>query len=204
MAVSRSSVIRILRTPTGQSPFSRWRSRWPIFPPTVANVQGLGLDEALVQGPSSREWLDGLPIGTGRLAAMVLGAFRLERIALNARMPEEGGEPSVRDNEVRRDALPEVRRLLQEIKYADGTRNARDKRSTALAAAAAARNGSSRTSRPGTCTWSSSPVAPSAITTASLIWIRPARRYRTLPRQAIHPAVRRTLGRGPDSGADNA
>ena len=73
----------------------------------------------------AREWLEGLPIGTGRLAAMVLGTFRRERIALNHECLWKGVNRH-RDNEVRRDALPEVRRLLLEGNYADGTRAARD------------------------------------------------------------------------------
>ena len=73
----------------------------------------------------AREWLEGLPLGTGRLAAMVLGTFRRERIALNHECLWRGVNRR-RDNEVRRDALPEVRRLLLAGNYADGTRAARD------------------------------------------------------------------------------
>ncbi len=39
----------------------------------------------------AREWLEGLPIGTGPLAAMVLGTFRRERIALNHECLWKGG-----------------------------------------------------------------------------------------------------------------
>ena len=73
----------------------------------------------------AREWLEGLPLGTGRLAAMVLGTFRRERIALNHECLWRGVNRR-RDNEVRSDALPEVRRLLLAGNYADGTRAARD------------------------------------------------------------------------------
>ena len=73
----------------------------------------------------AREWLEGLPIGTGRLAAMVLGTFRRERIALNHECLWKGVNRR-RDNEVRREALPEVRRLLLAGNYEDGTRAARD------------------------------------------------------------------------------
>ena len=73
----------------------------------------------------AREWLEGLPIGTGRLAAMVLGTFRRERIALNHECLWKGINRE-RDNAVSRDALPEVRRLLLAGNYADGTRLARD------------------------------------------------------------------------------
>ena len=73
----------------------------------------------------AREWLEGLPIGTGRLAAMVLGTFRRERVALNHESLWKGVNRH-RDNEVRRGALPEVRRLLLAGNYVDGTRAARD------------------------------------------------------------------------------
>ena len=73
----------------------------------------------------AREWLEGLPIGTGRLAAMVLGTSRRERIALNHECLWKGGNRH-RDNEVSRGALPEVRRLLLAGNYVDGTRAARD------------------------------------------------------------------------------
>ena len=73
----------------------------------------------------AREWLEGLPIGTGRLAAMVLGTFRRERVALNHECLWKGVNRH-RDNEVRRDALPEVRRLLLAGNYVEGTRAARD------------------------------------------------------------------------------
>ncbi|MDE0219579.1 MAG: glycoside hydrolase family 95 protein, partial [Spirochaetaceae bacterium] len=73
----------------------------------------------------AREWLEGLPIGTGRLAAMVLGTFRRERVALNHECLWKGVNRH-RDNAVSRDALPEVRRLLLAGNYVDGTRAARD------------------------------------------------------------------------------
>ena len=71
------------------------------------------------------DWLEGSPIGTGRLAAMVLGTFRRERIALNHECLWKGVNRH-RDNEVSRDALPEVRRLLLAGNYVAGTRAARD------------------------------------------------------------------------------
>lgn len=69
--------------------------------------------------------MEGLPIGTGRLAAMVLGTFRRERVALNHECLWKGVNRH-RDNEVSRDALPEVRRLLLAGNYVEGTRAARD------------------------------------------------------------------------------
>ena len=56
---------------------------------------------------------------------MVLGTFRRERVALNHECLWKGVNRH-RDNEVSRDALPEVRRLLLAGNYADGTRAACD------------------------------------------------------------------------------
>jgi len=73
----------------------------------------------------ARDWLEGLPIGTGRLAAMVLGSYKRERIALNHEWLWKGVNRN-RDTEVRNHLLPEVRRLLLEGKYTEGTRAAND------------------------------------------------------------------------------
>lgn len=62
------------------------------------------------------EWKEGLPIGTGRLAGMVLGTPEKERVALNHEWLSSGWHRH-RENEERSQYLPEVRRLLQEEKY---------------------------------------------------------------------------------------
>ena len=67
------------------------------------------------------EYMEGLPIGTGRLAAMVLGAIDSERVALNHEWLWRGSN-RCRDTEPRADRLAEVRRLLQEGHYEEGTR----------------------------------------------------------------------------------
>lgn len=45
---------------------------------------------------AAREYIDGLPIGTGRLAAMILGDPREERMALNI-VDEKGWEVTTRE-----------------------------------------------------------------------------------------------------------
>ncbi|MAE67251.1 MAG: alpha-L-fucosidase [Phycisphaeraceae bacterium] len=70
--------------------------------------------------PASR-WIDGLPIGTGRLAAMVMGTVKRERLALNHEWLWKGTHRD-RDNEPRAHLLPEVRRLLLSGDYREGTR----------------------------------------------------------------------------------
>ncbi len=62
------------------------------------------------------EWVQALPIGNGRLAAMVFGGVIHERLQLN----EDtlwAGRPYDPVNPAAKDALPEVRRLLAEHKY---------------------------------------------------------------------------------------
>lgn len=64
------------------------------------------------------QWTDALPVGNGRLAAMVFGGVEAERLQLN----EEtiyAGEPRNRINPAARKSLPEVRRFLMEGKVAE-------------------------------------------------------------------------------------
>ena len=64
------------------------------------------------------EWVRALPVGNGRLGAMVFGGIVHERLQLN----EDtlwAGRPYDPVNPDARDALPDVRRLLADGKYAD-------------------------------------------------------------------------------------
>jgi alpha-L-fucosidase 2 len=61
-------------------------------------------------------WTDALPLGNGRLGAMVFGGIEAERIALN----EDtlwSGSPKPWNNRDAKKVLPEVRRLVAEEKY---------------------------------------------------------------------------------------
>jgi alpha-L-fucosidase 2 len=69
--------------------------------------------------PASR-WLEALPIGNGRLGAMVFGGVDEERLQLNDDTVTAGG-PHDPVNPGARDALPEVRRLIFDGKYAEAT-----------------------------------------------------------------------------------
>ena len=69
----------------------------------------------------ARDWLEGLPIGTGRLAVMVLGTTKRERVALNHEWLWRGRNRD-RDNRQVADRLPDVRSLLLAGKYQEGTR----------------------------------------------------------------------------------
>jgi alpha-L-fucosidase 2 len=66
------------------------------------------------------DWSEGLPIGNGRLAAMVLGSCPRERLALNHEWLWEGLH-RFRDVEESAQHLPEVRRLLLAGEYERGT-----------------------------------------------------------------------------------
>jgi alpha-L-fucosidase 2 len=62
-------------------------------------------------------WTEALPIGNGRLGAMVFGGVSTERLQLNDDTLWSGG-PRAWDNPAAREALPEVRRLLAAGDYA--------------------------------------------------------------------------------------
>lgn len=65
----------------------------------------------------AREWTEALPVGNGRLGAMVFGGTETERLTLNEDTLWSGG-PSNWNNPGAYSALPEVRRLvLEEGKY---------------------------------------------------------------------------------------
>jgi len=71
------------------------------------------------------DYIEGLPIGTGRLAAMVLGTVKRERIALNHEWLWKGTYRS-RDTELRAHLLPKVREALLAGRYEEGTRLANE------------------------------------------------------------------------------
>jgi alpha-L-fucosidase 2 len=64
-------------------------------------------------------WTQALPVGNGRLGAMVFGGTGEERLQLNEDSLWSGG-PQDADNPAARTALPEVRRLLFAGKYVEG------------------------------------------------------------------------------------
>ncbi|MDF2587390.1 MAG: alpha-L-fucosidase 2 precursor [Anaerocolumna sp.] len=66
------------------------------------------------------EWKEGLPIGTGRLAGMILGGIEEERIALNHEWLWVGCNRD-RKNDDKSDYLPKVRELLKQEKYDEAT-----------------------------------------------------------------------------------
>ncbi|MEJ5252180.1 MAG: glycoside hydrolase family 95 protein [Chthonomonadetes bacterium] len=86
-----------------------YRRPAPVEPPTTNAWQ------------NSPGWVQALPIGNGRLGAMIYGGVEEERIQLN----EEtvwSGEPQDADNPDAPRYLPEIRRLLFEGRYAEAQR----------------------------------------------------------------------------------
>ena len=74
----------------------------------------------------AQEWVEALPIGNGRLGAMVFGGVQRERLQLN----EDtlwSGKPIERDKPDAAKYLSEARRLLFEGKYIEGQKLVQDK-----------------------------------------------------------------------------
>src|SRR5215475_9361728 len=71
------------------------------------------------------QWTEALPIGNGRLAAMVFGKTDDERIQLNEDSIWPGSRKN-RDNPNAPAAVPEVRRLLMEGRIAEAEARAKD------------------------------------------------------------------------------
>lgn len=74
----------------------------------------------------AEKWTEALPIGNGRLGAMVFGGVELERIQLNEESVWTGG-PTKRTNPEALENLDKVRQLLFEGKYVEGDKLAQEK-----------------------------------------------------------------------------
>src|SRR5438874_3324483 len=73
---------------------------------------------------AAARWVEALPVGNGRLGAMVFGDVARERLQLNEDTLWSGG-PSAWDTPGARDLMPELRRLTLDGRYADADRLAR-------------------------------------------------------------------------------
>jgi alpha-L-fucosidase 2 len=74
----------------------------------------------------ANDWKEAIPVGNGRLGAMVFGGVENERIQLNEESVWSGG-PINRANPEAKENLEKVRTLLFEGKYAEGDRLAQEK-----------------------------------------------------------------------------
>ncbi len=74
----------------------------------------------------AQKWVEALPVGNGRLGAMVFGGPEVERIQLNEESLWSGG-PIQRANPEALENLDKVRQLLFDGKYAEGDKLAQEK-----------------------------------------------------------------------------
>jgi alpha-L-fucosidase 2 len=88
---------------------------------TVAQAQQGGDLKLWYRQPAGARWENALPVGNGRLGAMVYGNVGLEDIQLNENTVWSGG-PNRNDYPQMLSALPEARRLIFEGKQAEAQR----------------------------------------------------------------------------------
>src|SRR3954464_745499 len=113
---SRTSPRLAGEAPSPASAFSLWyrapASDHPLLPTSASRES---------REAASAEWVRALPVGNGRLGAMVFGGAGHERLQLN----EDtlwAGRPYDPVNPEAKDALPEVRRLLADGKYPEAAK----------------------------------------------------------------------------------
>ena len=87
------------------------------FSSLLGSVEGQNRYKIWYDKPASY-WEEALPIGNGRIAAMVFGDPQLEQIQLNEETVS-AGSPYQNYNEEAKAALPEMRRLIFEGTYED-------------------------------------------------------------------------------------
>ena len=85
------------------------------FSSLLGNVEGQNIYRIWYDKPASY-WEEALPVGNGRIAAMVFGDPQLEQIQLNEETVS-AGSPYQNYNEEAKTALPEMRRLIFEGIY---------------------------------------------------------------------------------------
>ncbi len=85
----------------------------------LACLKVVATDELTIwQAQPAKNWNEATPIGNGRLGAMIFGGINSERLQLNEDSLWSGA-PQDADNPKALEALPEIRRLLFDGKYAE-------------------------------------------------------------------------------------
>ena len=107
------STRRALLGGLGALPFLHSAARGRSAPPTATDLR-------LWYTKPAGAWEEALPIGNGRLGAMVFGRIAQERLQLNEDTLWAGG-PYTPDNPDALAALPEIRRMLFEARYKEAT-----------------------------------------------------------------------------------
>lgn len=83
-------------------------------------------DRHIILAQPAELWWDGLPIGNGRIGAMVLGGPGAERLALNHENLWRGKTRDRTTSPVAPEALAEIRRLLLDGEWIEGAQMARE------------------------------------------------------------------------------
>lgn len=91
---------------------------------TMQDIKKMENKKLWYTSPAS-EWSSGLPIGTGRIAAMIMGSKKRERVGLNHECLWTGKYRN-RDNKKCAHLLEDVRKLLLDGKYKEGTKAGND------------------------------------------------------------------------------
>ena len=113
--------MRVVRKEGGDE--MTWTS-WILGACIVMGMQSFSAAEELSGNPlvlwyrqPATRWMESLPVGNGRLGAMVFGCVDCERIALNE-STLWSGEPGAHENPATREHLSEIRAALFEDRYA--------------------------------------------------------------------------------------
>ncbi|MEN8117164.1 MAG: glycoside hydrolase family 95 protein [Bacteroidota bacterium] len=97
-----------------------------IFQSCNNSEESCNRDLKLWYNKPAEKWTEALPVGNGRLGAMIFGGIKTERIQLNEESLWTGG-PIDRSNPEALENLDKVRQLLFEGKYAEGDKLAQKK-----------------------------------------------------------------------------
>ena len=90
----------------------------PLLPPPLIAKEMQGRENRLWYTRPADEWVQALPIGNGRMGAMVFGGIASERLQLNENSFFSGG-PYNPVNPQARESLPRIRELVFAGKYAE-------------------------------------------------------------------------------------
>ena len=91
----------------------------------LASLRAAAPDTTLWYQEPATNWHEALPIGNGRLGAMIFGGVAKERIQLNEDSLWSGA-PQDADNPAAPAALPEIRQMLFAGRYAEAEKLARE------------------------------------------------------------------------------
>jgi alpha-L-fucosidase 2 len=86
-----------------------------------SNAEAAGNDALLWYQSPATNWNEALPVGNGRLGAMIFGGVESERLQLNEDSLWSGG-PQEADNPKALETLPQIRQLLFDGKYSEAER----------------------------------------------------------------------------------